>query len=266
MKKFTAFYLFILLLALFVLVLPGITTNAEASYSYKVDVEVNGKYVNFPDQKPFIDTGVNRTYVPLRFVSEALGADVNWDSANQTAVVKLDRVINMKINSKYPTVDGKAVTLDAPAMLLNNRTVVPLRFVSEVLGAQVKWEPPVGKANGKVIITTKDGVFLPPDTKVINGYIVPMETDLKVDENLSGGCEISILMTVSMPMEKQLQDAYNILASKLGHETAKTIINYVSPKKDRWDNVPDKAFYLNDREITAAGPKGSYHVDIVVWK
>lgn len=124
--------------------------NAE----YSVDVYVYGEPVVFPDQKPFIDTSVNRTYVPVRFVSEALGAEVGWDQTTKTVTInKDDQQILLTIDSDKATVGAdQVVTLDAPAALVNDRTVVPLRFVSEVLGAKVDWTPAVESGNSKVDI------------------------------------------------------------------------------------------------------------------
>lgn len=127
--------------------------NAE----YSVDVYVYGEQVVFPDQKPFIDTSVNRTYVPVRFVSEALGAEVAWEQSTQTVTINKDsQQILLTIDSDKATVGpepSQIITLDAPAALVNDRTVVPLRFVSEVLGATVDWTPSSEDSNGKVDIT-----------------------------------------------------------------------------------------------------------------
>jgi len=148
----------VLLIAVFVLILA---VPASAGYNHKVDVFVNDNPVVFPDQKPFIDTKASRTYVPLRFVSEALGAVVDWDDSKQTAiVVRGGKKIEMRIGTNIVLVDGKTATIDAPAMLVNSRTVVPLRFVSEVLGAAVEWAAPVGSGNGRVLIY--DGVTPKP--------------------------------------------------------------------------------------------------------
>jgi len=103
-----------------------------------VTVKVNGSVVDFPDQEPFIAN--SRTFVPLRFVSEALGGKVDWEGSTQTAIVDRGVHVEMKIGSKTPTVNGMAKALDAPARLTNGRTMVPLRFVSEALGAEVIWD------------------------------------------------------------------------------------------------------------------------------
>ncbi|MBO8129604.1 MAG: copper amine oxidase N-terminal domain-containing protein [Peptococcaceae bacterium] len=126
---------------------------AFAGISYNVEVYVNGEKVDFPDAKPFIDTAKARTYVPLRFVSEALGGKVAWDAQAKTAVVERNNVqVRMRIGSRVALRDGQDVALDAPAMISKARTMVPLRFVSEALGAKVVWN------NGKVLITDEGAV------------------------------------------------------------------------------------------------------------
>lgn len=132
--------------AVLVLVLSFLLTSvfgfsALAGSGADVKVVVNGQTVSFPDEKPFLDAETGRTYVPLRFVSEALEGKVTWDSASKTAIIEKEgTVIEMEIGSAAPVVDGESKTLDAPARLENGRTLVPLRFISECFGASVQWD------------------------------------------------------------------------------------------------------------------------------
>lgn len=149
---------FILALALLLLVATGTAYAMDMSNAdYSVDVFVYGKQVNFPDQKAFVDTSVNRTYVPVRFVSEALGASVDWKADAKTVTITNQGLkVVLTIDSDQATVTNqtsKTVTLDAPAVLVNDRTMVPLRFVSEVLGAKVGWTPAAQGGNSKVDLT-----------------------------------------------------------------------------------------------------------------
>ena len=76
-----------------------------------------------------------RTLVPLRFIAETMGAEVDWIEEHRTAVVVLDGVrVELPIGYVNPTIG-----LDVPAQLLNGRTLVPLRYISETLGATVDW-------------------------------------------------------------------------------------------------------------------------------
>ncbi|QQE76763.1 copper amine oxidase N-terminal domain-containing protein (plasmid) [Brevibacillus composti] len=119
----------------------GITGQTLANESKPISIKVDGVVVNLPDAKPFIDPATNRTMVPIRFISEKLGAKVEWNEAIQT--VKIDRngkQITLRIGEKKATVSGKQITFDASAILKQNRTFVPLRFISEAYDAQVDWK------------------------------------------------------------------------------------------------------------------------------
>ncbi|KJS12250.1 MAG: hypothetical protein VR67_10005 [Peptococcaceae bacterium BRH_c8a] len=93
------------------------------------------------DAAPYVDQKAGRTLVPLRFVSEALGADVKWDAATQqVTILNGDRTITITLNSNRVLVDGQSQEIDcAPVVLPPGRTFVPLRFVSETLGSQVEY-------------------------------------------------------------------------------------------------------------------------------
>jgi plastocyanin len=123
-----------------------------------VDVLVNGQLV-VSDAPSFLDTDTNRTFVPVRFISQALGASVDWVAANVQAIITWSgsRIL-LPINSSEAVIQradnmSSTVTMDAPARIIGDRTMVPLRFVSEVLGAKVVWVPLSGVAPGRVEIT-----------------------------------------------------------------------------------------------------------------
>lgn len=104
-----------------------------------ITVNVNGKEVAFPDQQPYINKN-ERTMVPVRFVSESLGANVTWNFDTKTVTIQgAQDVIKLKLGESQALVNGKAVAFDTKAEMKNDRVMVPLRFVSEVLGAQVVW-------------------------------------------------------------------------------------------------------------------------------
>lgn len=105
-----------------------------------IDLVVDGLKVTLPDTEPFVDTAGN-TMVPIRFVSEKLGAEVKWDNAKQIVTISFKgKTIVMPVGSKTVTVDGQAVTLTTSATKKEGRVMVPLRFVSEALNAEVKWD------------------------------------------------------------------------------------------------------------------------------
>ena len=226
------------------------TSPARAEYNYGVNVFVDSKEVNFPDQKPFIDSQVERTYVPLRFVSEALGGEAGWDQAKQTASVnKSGATVLMKIGSRTPTVNGQSKPIDAAAILLNDRTVVPLRFVSECLGATVEWV----EATRTVKITTKaKNTESRPGYKYISGFWVPETTDLDI-EGAGGDVLISIGIVLTIgDVEKQYLQAREILADKFGGSVADEAISYAKSRIGK-DNL--------DRKVIKVGENGAVTVD-----
>lgn len=88
----------------------------------------------------------NRTFVPVRFVAERLGAQVGWENDTQTVVIEKDgHTVRMAVGSLTYTLDGVEQAMDVPAEFQastdgNSRTMVPIRFVTEALGYQVEWD------------------------------------------------------------------------------------------------------------------------------
>ncbi|MDN5347044.1 MAG: hypothetical protein PWP65_608 [Clostridia bacterium] len=89
---------------------------------------------------PF-QTGAGATMVPFRFIGEALGAKVDWEPSRQEVSYSLGgRTIILKIGSTRARVNGQEITLPEAPRLVGDTTVVPLRLVSEQLGARVDWD------------------------------------------------------------------------------------------------------------------------------
>lgn len=82
-----------------------------------------------------------RTLVPVRFIGEALGADFLWEEETQKVTYFCgDLLLEIFIGQKEAFLNREKIILDAPPLLLEGRTLVPLRFVSEQMQAQVIWE------------------------------------------------------------------------------------------------------------------------------
>lgn len=104
-----------------------------------VGLYVNGKEPTM-DVRPVIKEG--RTLVPVRAISEALGADIAWDEATQTVTIVRDGItVVLTLGSNIALVNGEEVVLDVTADTIEGRTMVPARFVSTALQAIVAWEP-----------------------------------------------------------------------------------------------------------------------------
>ena len=112
----------------------------------KAGVLVNNRTLK-TEFSPYIKQG--RTFVPIREITENLGADVKWNNRDKSIKISLNGdVIDMKINSPNVRVNGKKISLDnaqAPQLALyssprkETKTMVPLRFISETFGYDVDW-------------------------------------------------------------------------------------------------------------------------------
>ncbi len=88
---------------------------------------------------PFIKN--DRVLVPIRSICEEFGAVVNWNQETYSVeIVKEDNIITFDIGGKKALVNNRSIDIDVPAEIYHDRTVVPLRFVSEVLGYSVDWD------------------------------------------------------------------------------------------------------------------------------
>lgn len=125
------------LLIIVSLVLIFNTFAFGASAEKDITVTLDGELLTF-DVAPAIIN--NRTMVPLRKIFESLGADVKYDeNTKQITAVKGDITVNLCVNSLNMYVNDKLYELDIPATVVNNRTLVPIRAVSEAFDCDVEW-------------------------------------------------------------------------------------------------------------------------------
>lgn len=98
----------------------------------------NGKY-NYLEAEPYIEG--EYTLVPVRFIGEALGANIEWNDETQTITYKDDEnTIIMQIDNTMAYVNGQPIEMPVAPTINNDRTMVPLRFISEQFGAEVEWD------------------------------------------------------------------------------------------------------------------------------
>jgi len=117
----------------------------------RLSVIVDGSRVHFEGMGPVQVEG--HILVPVRGVLEKLGAEVAWMPDSQTVVASTGKMeIELHIRDTQAKVNGKMVEMDTPAQVLSGHTMVPLRFLSESLGADVRWDD----ASRTVIIVTRN--------------------------------------------------------------------------------------------------------------
>lgn len=134
-----------------------ITLAAATSYvqtpvqaAEKISVTINGEHLSFDQPPAMID---NRTLVPLRAIFEALGATVSWEQSKQTiTAVKGSTTVSLQLGNTVAKKNNTDLAIDVAPQTINDRTMVPTRFVAEALGANVGWE----NSTRTVLITTGD--------------------------------------------------------------------------------------------------------------
>lgn len=126
--------------------------TAAISSAQRIQVQVDGTPVYFANAQPQYING--RVLVPLRGVFEQMGATVNWNpSTRMVTAYRGGSEVDLRIGDRIASVNGSTMNLDVPAMIIGGSTMVPIRFVSEALGAQVGWM----EANHLVTINTLGG-------------------------------------------------------------------------------------------------------------
>ncbi|MGO4498605.1 stalk domain-containing protein [Paenibacillus sp. 2RAB27] len=151
--------------------------SAKAAYQ-KVKVTINGVDMIFKQQDALLINGA--TMVPMREIFEKLGAEIGWNPQTQTVTATKDStVIVLQIGAKTATVNGKTVQLAKEATVINNATLVPLRFVSEALGATIKWDA----ATGTALIESRSQAALLQILKDRNEYFKGKYSKLSIDDH-----------------------------------------------------------------------------------
>lgn len=110
-----------------------------------VTVRVNGEDITFEDPEALPKIMNNRTMLAARAFYEKIGAKVDWNGKARTVTVSKDKdKIVLTIGSNKALVNGKEVALDSAATIVNDKTYIPVRFVSEAFGYKVKYDPNEG--------------------------------------------------------------------------------------------------------------------------
>ncbi len=134
----------------------GIAVLASSvSAADNVKISVNGSFIDFTgDQPPIIQNG--RTLVPFRAVFEKIGAVVDWNEYTKVCTASYNgKTVGIAIDNTAVTVNGKIIAQsDVPAQIINNRTMVPVRVLSENLGLNVAWDNKTKTVSVRVVSET----------------------------------------------------------------------------------------------------------------
>jgi len=134
----------LLVFVIMLLMSPGVYADTD------IGIEINGIPL-VTDTSPTVENG--RLLVPVSHLMRSLGAEVTWNDQSRTVDITHEAgTITLIINNRTAQVNGQPVQMDVPPRIINNRTLVPLRFLSENLDSQVEWDG----VNRMVYVETKD--------------------------------------------------------------------------------------------------------------
>lgn len=253
-------------------------------------VRVDGQHLNF-DQPPVIING--RTMVPLRAIFERLGAIVNWEAPTNTITAnKEETSIILKVGDTIAYVNSEVKTLDSPPVIIGERTLVPVRFISETLGGEVRWDSIVRIVD----ITTSETLAKYAPKTAANATIpsVPpssveiqhsVELICKEDTFIRGGehagnnfssnsslelketGDVGYLRRIYMKFDLSPIPVSNIIRAKIKlynidmeSSSKETTVYAYTPDNEEWDtstitynNAPEKAELIGQGKVNAIG-------------
>ncbi|USB33560.1 copper amine oxidase N-terminal domain-containing protein [Paenibacillus sp. YPG26] len=135
--------------------ITSLSWQTQASGASPIRIYMNGIKLAV-DQAPIEQQG--RVLLPLRAIFEALDATVVWNAKTGVITAKKEgTTVTLKVGSKSATINNQKVTLDVPAQEIKGRTLVPVRFVSTALGANVDWKASARSVYVKSDHTTDPG-------------------------------------------------------------------------------------------------------------
>ena len=149
---------------------------------------VNGQEKNIDDDGTAPTIVNDRTLVPVRAIIESMGGSVNWDSDTSTAMLEYNNdIITLTIGSETAYFNDNANTLDTAPQIINDRTMLPIRFIAESFKFDVEWE------QGTQTITIKSNTLNPT---------VTTEPTIAPDNQTNGSKALVVYYSASGTTEK----------------------------------------------------------------
>lgn len=209
---------------------------AGVASAQTVTVRVNGQVISF-DQPPVIVEG--RTLVPVRAIFEALGANVTWQGETNTVLATRGQVkISLQVGNKNALKNMEKITLDVPPMIIKNRVLVPLRFVSESLGAHVSWD---GEQNTIRISTSAETP--PKGDPIAEGQYDP-SAGLNLKYKLNPKMEVEVILEPGALAKAATVKLYIDSSQSYRLVTGSDVITQSLPGKTGFDGARIKVIFI----------------------
>lgn len=142
----------------------------------EVKIEIDGKEMVPKDMPAVIING--RTMLPMRQIAQELGCEVNWnEAAKQIYVMRGSDIIVFAVDSKIGYENGQEFTMDVPATIVNDRTMLPVRALADALHLNIKWDDPsrtVSIQSGDTVV--KDEPTAPESGQTTAGTLTGIQT------------------------------------------------------------------------------------------
>lgn len=228
------FSVFIICAALLLVnTLPCLANDSTYSYYKSVELILGQKEALVNNQPVTMEqpayTRNGRTLVPFRFLGESLGADITWDPQKSQAKLKLsDKEVIVTPGSTAAYVNNELTTLDVPAEINESRLFVPLRFISESLGAVVNFDPTNNKITVQGADTSQWEIYTAPISGLQYKYPPDWTVTTSDDDTIvlfmsPNGSAMSAFLTNESPQEN-----YTIIQEEMEKQGLKSELESLS--------------------------------------
>ncbi|SUB57013.1 copper amine oxidase N-terminal domain-containing protein [Peptoniphilus lacrimalis] len=226
------------------LVLASLLLISTTVFAKAPSIEIDGKIIK-TDAAPFIEK--DRTFVPIRFIGEALNYKVDWNKDKKLVTIKNnDRQILMTIGDTNITVNNEKIKNDVAPLIRKDRTYVPLRFVAENMNLKVNWD---GKEKKVIINSQKDNITdgitgLSGDEKE---FLNKFQSKQKIIEDNMTSLKKSFFEKASTLSKEDLEKEYNRANKEISDAISELKNINVS---DKFRDTYNKAMEANERALT----------------
>lgn len=226
------------------LVLASLLLISTTVFAKAPSIEIDGKIIK-TDAAPFIEK--DRTFVPIRFIGEALNYKVDWNKDKKLVTIKNnDRQILMTIGDTNITVNNEKIKNDVAPLIKKDRTYVPLRFVAENMNLKVNWD---GKEKKVIINSQKDNITdgitgLSADEKE---FLNKFQSKQKIIEDNMTSLKKSFFEKASTLSKEDLEKEYNRASKEISDAISELKNINVS---DKFRDTYNKAMEANERALT----------------
>jgi hypothetical protein len=169
-----------------------------------ISLQINGSEISAEVPPTIID---GRTMVPVRAIFEAVGANIDFDAETKTITArKGDTTVNMTVGANAVTVNNKEVQLDAPAVIVNGRTLAPARFVAETFGYTVQWD-----AENKIVKITGEESSTETTTETTTVTTTETTTETSTETTTESTTETTTKATATSSSKKYYDEYSDVL-------------------------------------------------------